>query len=243
MTHPRTTLALCLALLTPLACDDKSGDAKKADGKVAAKSDAKPDAKPDAKTDAKPDLKTDAKPDPKSDAKTDAKAEPAVVTPTGAVLVLGAAKIFEKGEPDKGLALAATGEVTMEGQPLGRLSSDGKMTTPDGKVALEVGADGIVTAEGKPMGLQLVEGGGKLTMPEVTATMTFLEDGSIKIDPKPGNGPETAHEGCAGPTAPTCALLLTAMVLTGQPAAAAPPSPTPREVTAVASPDAKPDAK
>lgn len=221
MPHPHTTLALCLALLTPLACDDKSGDAKKADGKVAAKTDAK----------------TDAKAEP-------AKVEPGPVTPTGAVLVLGAAKIFEKGEPDKALALAATGEITMEGKPIGKLSSDGKMTTADGKVALEVGADGVVSVEGKPMGLQLIEGGGKLTTPEVTATMSFLEDGSIKIEPKSGNGPEMAHEGCAGPTAPTCALLLTALVMTGEPAAAPPPSSaTPREVTAVASPDAKADAK
>jgi hypothetical protein len=240
MTHRRTSLALCLALLVPVACDDKKTDAK-----VASKSDAKPDAKPDAKTDAKTDAKSDAKSDAKTDAKVDAKVEPAAAaTPTGSVLVLGAAKIFEKGEPDQALTLAATGEISMEGKPIGKLSSDGKMTTAEGKLGLEVGADGIVSAEGKPIGLQLIEGGGKLTMPEVTATMTFLEDGSIKIDPKTGNGPEMAHEGCAGPTAPACALLLTVLVMTGEPggAAAAPP-PVAREATAVPQIEAKADAK
>ncbi|MCH9681707.1 MAG: hypothetical protein K0V04_09765 [Deltaproteobacteria bacterium] len=211
--RPLTIVTACL-MLSLSACDDGKGkaDAKKADAK---KADAK---KADAKAgDAK---KADAK---QADAKqADAKA------PAGApVLTLGAAKLMQENKPDEVLELLADGGIALSGKPMARLSTDGKLTGPDGKVTLVVGPDGKVTAGGKPTGLELSDGGATVTMGGKTTKVTFGEDGSITVEPDSGNGPKMKHEGCTGPIAKNCGLVLFGMLMSdGEEAAEAggPPS-------------------
>jgi hypothetical protein len=192
----------------------------------------------------------DKKDEKKADPKAEKQAEPTkktdepvkeVVAPEPAkadVLVLGAAKLKSKAKPEEVIEIAADGTVSVAGETFVKLSADGKLSKPDGTLIGQVGADGVVTIDGKPMGVTLVEGGASITMPDgKTSTVRFAEDGSITIDPKPEKDPpdEMTTEGCTGPVAKTCALVLMMILLReGE------PSPAPASVGVAADPKLKP---
>jgi hypothetical protein len=209
-------LALGVSLLGSFACDDKKADEKKSDDK---KTDAK-------KADAK---KTDAKDEKKAEAKTDAKADEAKAdaTPTTAAvkLALGKAKIWEKSDPKKPIEIAEDGTVTMEGQVGAKVTAEGKVTSPDGaNVLMEVGADGKVSSSGKELGVVLADDGASFDIDGKKSTMTFKDDGTVVMDPKPDVDDELQHEGCVGPLAKTCALVMVGVLFVDSPA----PAPGPK---------------
>lgn len=217
-------LSLGVTLFGSFACDDKKADEKKADGK---KSDDKKsdDKKADAKkTDAKVDAKSaDAKDEKKADAP---EAKPGDAPPaTAATLTLGKAKIFETKNPDKPIEIAEDGSVTMEGEVGAKVTAAGKVTSPDGaKVLMEVDATGKVTSGGKDIGVVVSDTGATFDLDGKKSTMTFVADGSMLLDPKPEKNDEMRHEGCVGPMAKTCALVMVGVLFVEEPAAAPPPT-------------------
>lgn len=129
------------------------------------------------------------------------------------LLALGDAKLFETDKPSEAVEIAADGSIRFGGEIMATLSSDGKLTLPDGKVMMEVQPDGSVLGRGEPTGLSISGEGGTLRVGDETATVAFNEDGSVTVDPNPGPGaPAMAHEGCGGPMAKTCALVMFGMV-------------------------------
>lgn len=205
-TRFRSLAPVFVSLLLLAACDKQADDAKKTEAK------------------------TDAKSEKKADEPVKA---PEVVPPKSAdVLTLGAAKLTAKDKPDEVIEIAADGTVTVAGETLIKVSSDGKLSKPDGTMIGEVGADGVVTIDGKPMGLTLVDGGASMTTPDgKTATIRFAEDGAITVDPKPEKSPEMSSEGCTGPVAKTCALVLMTFLFSGSE-----PTPGPAMVEVAADP-------
>lgn len=143
---------------------------------------------------------------------------PAAATPEPAaepaeILALGDAKLFETDKPGEAVVVAADGSVSFGGEVVATLSTDGKLTMPDGAVMMEVQADGSVMSRGEITGLTLSENGGTLSVGDKSATMVFHDDGSVTVDPAPGPGaPAMAHEGCNGAMAKTCALVMFGMV-------------------------------
>jgi hypothetical protein len=205
-TRLRSLAPVFVSLLLLAACDKKADD-KKTDAKTEKKAD-------DKKVD---DKKVDDK--KVDDKKVDEPVKPAEVEPANPadVLTIGVAKMTNKEKPDEVIEIAADGTVTAGGETLVKVSKDGKLSKPDGTVIAEVGTDGIVKFDGKPMGLTLVEGGASMTTPDgKTASIRFGEDGKITVDPAPEKAPEMTSEGCTGPAAKTCGLVLMTFLLLGE---------------------------
>jgi len=192
LARPLAASVLCLALAMP-GCKGtdslKKDDAKKTDAN-----------KPDAN-----------KPEPNKPA-SDPYAP--VLANGGPVLMLGAARLMQEGKPDEVLELRPDGGIMISGRPLATLSTDGKLTGPEGKVVLEVGPGNQVTSGGRPVGLQLTATGGRVTANGTTITMTFEDDGSVTVSPAKDGATTVTHEGCAGPIARSCALLMFGMLVT-----------------------------
>ena len=230
------SLALGVCVLGGFACDGTQAQPTKADAKTA-------DAKATAgkTTEAKaPQAQAEAKIEAKAPA-PDAKQAPqpaAAPPPDAARLTLGKAKIFEKKDPGKPIEIAEDGTVAMEGEVGAKVTADGKVTSPDGsKVLMQVGADGKVTAEGSEIGVTLADAGATLEIDGKTTTRTFAPDGSIVVDPKPDASEVLQHDGCVGPVAKTCALVVVGVLFTGGPpttSAAAAEPPTAIEAKAIA---------
>jgi hypothetical protein len=196
------------------------------------------DKKEEKKADAKTDKAEKQAEQPAKKADEPAKAEP---EPTKAadVLTLGAAKLKAKDKPEEVIDIAADGTVSFAGETIMKLSADGKFSKPDGTVLGQVGADGVVTIDGKPVGVTLVEGGATVTTPDgKTATIGFAADGAMTIEPKPEkeSPDEMTSEGCTGPVAKTCALVMMTFLLRGE---SAPEQPAKVEAATV---EAKPAA-
>lgn len=146
---------------------------------------------------------------------------PAAATPLpeepAELLAVGDAKLFEADKPAEAVEIAADGSVRFGGDVMATLSTDGKLTLPDGSVMMEVQADGSVLGRGEPTGLTVGGDGGTLRVGDETATVAFNEDGTVTVDPSPGPGaPAMAHEGCRGEMAKTCALVMFGMVASGE---------------------------
>lgn len=143
---------------------------------------------------------------------------PAAATPEPAaepteILALGDAKLFETDKPAEAVEVSADGSIRFGGEVMATLSTDGKLTLPDGSVMMEVQADGSVLGRGEPTGLTISGDGGTLSVGDQTATVAFNEDGTVTVDPSPGPGaPAMGHEGCGGAMAKTCALVMFGMV-------------------------------
>lgn len=199
-TLSRSLIPLFASLLLIAACDKK--DDKKADDKKAEKAD---DKKADDKQPESP------RPD----------AEPPQPEPAAAVLTLGAAKIMEKDKPDEAIEILPDGTVKMGTDPQDsfKIAADGKISKIDGTEIGQVAADGSLSFGGKPSGVVLNDTGLTLTSPDgKTATVKFNEDGSVETDPPAGDGLQLAAEGCTGPMAKTCAVVMTMFVLRAEPA-------------------------
>ncbi|MCA9685378.1 MAG: hypothetical protein KC457_24585 [Myxococcales bacterium] len=186
---------ICATLLTSIACDKH--DTKEADK---------------AKTETKES--TDAK---AGDANADADAGKTEAAP---ILVIGAAKIMQKDQPDKGIELAADGSVTIAGKPMGKVSADGKLSGVDGKVVMQVDAEGTVTSpDGQRAPMVVQDNGVTMEGPDgKKIAVIFAEDGSVKVEDKSAAPdapppPEFATEGCTGAVAKTCGLVFTAYML------------------------------
>jgi hypothetical protein len=137
----------------------------------------------------------------------------------GPVLTLGAAKIMEKNKPDQAIEIAADGTVKMGPDPEHtlKISTDGKVSKVDGTVVAQVGADGSLTFDGKSSGIVLNDAGLVLTAPNgKTATIRFTDEG-VMVEPPPAEDMQMVAEGCTGPMAKTCALVMTMMLLTSEP--------------------------
>ena len=197
-TLSRSLVPLFATLLLFAACDKK--DDKKADKKA-----------DDKKVD---DKKTD---DKQVDAKQPDEPKP---EPAAAVLTLGAAKIMEKDKPEEAIEILADGTLKMGPDPEHtlKISADGKISKPDGTLVAQVAADGSLSFDGKPSGVVLSDTGLTLTSPDgKTVTMKFNEDGSVVTEPPAGDGLQMVAEGCAGPMAKTCGLVMTMLVLKAEP--------------------------
>lgn len=204
-TRLRTLVPLFASILLLAACD-KQGDEKQAAAQTEKKAD-------------EPATKTVEAEAPKS----------------ANVLTLGAAKLIPTDKPDEVMEIAADGTVTAAGEILVKISSDGKLSKPDGTVIGEVGADGVVMFDGKPSGITLLEDGASVTLPDgKTATLRFAADGTVTADPKPEKSDMMTSEGCSGPVAKTCALVLMMMVTQEEPA------PAPAKVEAATQPAVPP---
>jgi hypothetical protein len=192
----RSLAPLLATLLLLAACDDKAAD-KKADKKADKQAAKQPDDKqPD-------DKQVDAKqPEPPKPADT-------------AVLTLGAAKLMPKDQPNEAFELLADGTLKMAGAPETlKISTDGKISKADGTAVAQVNADGSLSFDGKPSGVVLNDTGLVLTSPDgKTATVRFNDDGSITIEPPPAEDLEMVAEGCTGPMAKTCGVMMTMLVL------------------------------
>ncbi|MCA9706113.1 MAG: hypothetical protein KDK70_09720 [Myxococcales bacterium] len=154
-------------------------------------------------------------------------AKPAEAKPSdGAMLTMGAAKLIDESKPDQVIELRPDGGIALNGSPLGVVSTDGKLVGPDGRAFVVAGADGKVVAGGKSTGIELVDGGARIDMGKKIITLTFAEDGKIVAEPKSDGEPSLRHEGCTGPVAKTCALVLLGMMLpmARETKAAAPPA-------------------
>ncbi len=150
-------------------------------------------------------------------------AEPAV---DDAVLKLGDAKLFEQGDVTHPLTIAADGTVSMQGKTVATFTADGKLTLPDGKVALQARPDGSVLVAGETSSMRLHETGGSVRTGGRATTLNFRSGGVLDINPPPANAALLmAHEGCDGDMARTCAMAMFAMLSGG----ASANSPTPEE--------------
>jgi subtilisin family serine protease len=199
MRTPLRTLAPVLVSLLLLAACDKKPEEKQADAK-----------------------KTD---DVKKADEPEKQAEPEQPKPAAAVLTLGAAKLRAKDKPDEVVEIMADGTVKMGTEVFVKLSSDGKISKPDGSALGEVTPEGSVMIDGKPIGVTLVDDGATITMPDgKTATIRFAADGTMTLDPKPETSDEMTAEGCSGPVAKACALVLTMFVMQSEPAPVGPAS-------------------
>lgn len=190
-------------------CDKKPED-KKVDDKKAAEKKAE-------------DKKVD---DKKVDEKVEAP-QPEVPTPTPAtadVLTLGAVKIMEKDKPEEAIELLADGTLKIGPNPeeTVKITTDGKVSKADGTVVAQVGADGALsfTSGGdEASGIVLSDTGLTMTGPDgKTATVKFLEDGTIVVDPAPAENLQMVAEGCTGPMVKTCAVILTMLLFQATPA-------------------------
>lgn len=200
-----TLFAPLFATLLLLGACDKADD-KKADKKTV-------DKKADDK--AVDDKAADAK---AADAKP---AEPEPKPVETITLTLGAAKIMEKDKPEEAIELLADGTVKLGPNPENtlKISTDGKISKADGTVVAQVAADGSLSFDGKPSGVVLNDTGLTLTSPDgKKATVVFGEDGSVVTDPPAGDGLQMVAEGCAGPMAKTCGLVITMLVMQDEPA-------------------------
>lgn len=213
------SLTLLASVLLFAACpkaedeqaDSKKRDTKKDDGEKRADDKRPDDKKPDEKQADKP-----AQPQP------------------GGLLTLGDAKIVPKDKPDEGIEITADGTIKMLGKPdeTIEISPEGKLSKADGTLIAEVGSDGALMVDGKPSGISVTETGVSIATPDgKTMKIGFLEDGTIVMSPKPeAELPAMTVEGCTGPVARTCALVLAMFVFmasepSGGPAAVeAPPS-------------------
>ncbi len=131
------------------------------------------------------------------------------------ILALGEARLFESDKPGEAVEIAADGSVSFGGELFATLSTDGKMTLPDGSVMMEVQPDGSVFARGEATGLTLNDNGGFLTVGADTITIVFNVGGLVTVDPAPGpESPGMGHEGCGGAMAKACALVMFGMVAT-----------------------------
>ncbi len=157
----------------------------------------------------------------------------------GPVLALGAAKLMQEGKPEEALELLPDGGIKIAGRPLATLSTDGKLTGPEGKVVLEVGPGDQVTSSGRPVGLRLTATGGQVTTNGATITMAFEKDGTVSVTPAKEGATKVTHEGCTGPVARSCALLMFGMLVTVGDAG---PGPGPEAKAAPAAPPEAPPA-
>jgi hypothetical protein len=212
------TLAPLLSIALLLSACDKPDDKK---------TDKQAEKKPDDK---KPDDKKVEEPKPE-----EPKPEAAVV------LTLGAAKIMEKDKPEEVIEIAADGTVKIGSDPehTVKISTDGKVSKVDGTLIAQVGPDGSVSFDGKPSGVVLDDTGLSMTAPDgKKLTLRFGEDGSIAVDPPTEDALAMTAEGCAGPMAKTCGLVMTMLLFSSEPA---PSDPTSVEVgPAVEAVEAKP---
>jgi hypothetical protein len=167
------------------------------------------------------DKKVDKQAEKKPDDKQVEEPKPEEPKPeTAAVLTLGAAKIMEKDKPEEAIEIMADGTVKMSPEPdkTVKISTDGKVTGPEGKIVAQVGADGKLSFDGKDSGIVLSDTGLTMTGPDgKTGTAKFLEDGTIAVDPAPAENLQMIAEGCTGPMVKTCALVLTLLLLTSEP--------------------------
>lgn len=141
-------------------------------------------------------------------------AEPKPIEPGS--LTLGAAKIMEKDKPEEAIEILADGTVKLSPDPEHtlELSTDGKISKVDGTVVAQVAADGSLSFDGKPSGVVLNDTGLVLTGPDGrTATVRFQDDGSVVTEPPAGDGLQLITEGCTGPMARTCGVVMTMMIL------------------------------
>jgi hypothetical protein len=191
----------CLLLA---ACDKKAEDKKVDDKKAAEK-----------KAD---DKKVDDKP-------VEAPQPEAPLPATADVLTLGAVKIMEKDKPEEAIELLADGTLKFGPNPdeTLKITPDGKVSKADGTLVAQVGADGALsfTTGGEASGVVLSDTGLTMTAPDgKIATVKFLEDGSIVVDPAPAENLAMVAEGCTGPTVKTCAVILTMLLFRSTPAEA-----------------------
>lgn len=192
------SLSLCVA-----ACD---GGGEKAD--TAAKTDDKKDSekKDDKKEEAK--KADEAKP---ADAKPEAK--PAEAKPEAkAILPVQAAKIDVKGdEPGAGLEIKADGTVTVGGELVGKVSTDGKLTQPDGSVYMTVSADGKIMEGSEEVPMKLEANGARLELDGEGLIVKFEAGGKVNVtgekgEPAPAEFQMFVHEGCEGEMGKTCGI-------------------------------------
>lgn len=191
MRTPPRWLAPILSTLVLLAACDKQADKK-------------------AEADKKADKKADEQP-----------AEAPPVDEVKPVLTLGAAKIMEKDKPDEALEITADGTVKFGPNPdmTLKISTDGKVSKADGTVVAQVGADGSLSFDGKPSGAVVSDSGLTMTGPDgKTGTLKFADDGSVVVDPPTADALQMATEGCTGPMVKTCAVVMTMLLLRGEPA-------------------------
>jgi hypothetical protein len=130
------------------------------------------------------------------------------------ILTLGAAKIMRAGHEDRAIEITPNGTVTLAGTPFGTISSDGRLTSPEGDLMMTVEPDGSVVTSGGPTGIVLDEAGGSLTLPKLSVRIHFGQDGTIETETSGpnavllGTDPPALHsEGCTGPVTKTCALI------------------------------------
>ena len=96
-----------------------------------------------------------------------------------------------------------------------------------------------MNVDGKPSGVVLDDTGLSITAPDgKKSTLRFAEDGSIVVDPPTEDALMMPAEGCVGPMAKTCGLVITMLLFLSEPA---PSGPTSVEVgPAVEAVEAKP---
>jgi len=188
------TCLLASTVLLLAACD--KGDAKKGDDKKVE----------DKKGDDKKAVKADVPP-------VEPKPEPA--TATAELLALGVVKIMEKDKPAEAIELAADGTLKFGPAPdmTLKITTDGKISKPDGTVVAQVGSDGMLSFDGKPSGAVVSETGLTMTGPDgKTGTVKFNDDGSITVDPPSPDALLMVTEGCTGPMVKTCGVIMTMLL-------------------------------
>ena len=146
--------------------------------------------------------------------------EPIPASKPGNQLTLGPAKLIPKSTPDEFIELLADGTVKFVGVAPGvKITSDGKIVKADGTVSAVVGVDGSLKVDGRDSGIVLDDTG--LTLHASNAAkkviVKFEADGSVVMVPPPGPDLEMTAEGCTGPVARTCGLLLAMYVMTAGP--------------------------
>ena len=219
-------LVLAVSLLSLTACGGSSSDTKKAGGEGAKAG------------------------DPAAAAAGAEAAKAAVELPPPPpegppILKLGAAKISEKGAPDKGISLTAEGQVVVMGKAVGTVRADGVLLGGRNEVLMKADAEGKISGpDGQVMPLSLVEGGATMSGGPggQSIELRFTDEGAVTMKAKDAQGneippsegksppPEMVAEGCSGEMAKTCGLAFTAyMMLVGSSVrgAVAGPAPAP----------------
>lgn len=131
------------------------------------------------------------------------------------VLVISPAKIFKANDPSRAFEIKADGSVHADGKAVGTVYADGRMVGLDGKLVFSLTADGkLLAADGSSSGSTInadnvyISPGGKYRV-SIDATGAIV-GGNL-------NAPVLMTQGCQGPAARTCLVVLGAMVM-GRPA-------------------------
>ena len=130
------------------------------------------------------------------------------------VLTLGEAKIAREGHEDRAIEIAPDGKVTLAGTPFGTLSTDGRLTDPQGALMMTLQSDGSVVGSDGPIGMKIDVTGGSLSLPKLKVKVRFADDGAIVTEASGPNAgllgqdtPQLRSKGCDGAVRQACALV------------------------------------